>query len=142
MWISRSAPYREYIPTKRREVHKSSNVALGELRSHHYKRKMAEFMKCRQIIATPFSNRSFQPRPKVAVRKCNLVPLTRPNRAKLSQPRKINIRPLSEATQQNWLTNLKKAKDATSATTSLAPTPSQPTLIHHPHCLLLHVYLL
>ena len=57
-------------------------------------KKMTEFMRSRQIIATPFANRSFQPRPKVAAIKCNLVPLTRLNRAKLSQPTKVNVRSL------------------------------------------------
>ena len=50
------------------------------------------------------------------------MPLTRPNRAKLSQPRKINVRLLPEATQQNWLATLGKAKDVAGATMSLAPT--------------------
>ena len=27
-------------------------------------KKMAEFLRCRQITATPYANRSFQPRPK------------------------------------------------------------------------------
>ena len=70
------------------------------------KKKMVEFMKNRQIITTPFANRSFQPRPKVAVKKHNLVPLTRLNRAKISHPRKINVGPLTEATQQNWAATL------------------------------------
>ena len=63
------------------------------------KKKMVEFMRCRQMIVTPFANRSFQPGPKVVANKCNLVSLTRPNRAKLSQPRRINVGPLPEATQ-------------------------------------------
>ena len=46
---------------------------------------MPEFFRCRQIIANPFAIRSFQLRPKAtAIRKCNLVSLTRPNREKLS----------------------------------------------------------
>ena len=85
------------------------------------KKKMVKFMKCRWIIITPFTNRPFQLMPKVAAKKCNLVSLIRPNRAKLSQTRKINIEPLPEATQQNWIATLGKAKDATGATTSLAP---------------------
>ena len=79
-----------------------------------------------QIIATPFANRSFQPRTKAAARKHNLEPLTRPNRAKISQPRKINVRPLPEATQWKWLANLRKAKEVAGTTNSLAPTCSQP----------------
>ena len=78
-------------------------------------------MKCRQIITIPFASRSFQPRPNVATRKHNLVPLTSPNRAKPSQPRKINVGPLLEATQQNWAASLGKAKDVADATTTLAP---------------------
>ena len=87
-------------------------------------KKIVEFMRCRQINATPFANRSFQPRPKIAAR--NLVTITRPNRVKLSQPRKINIRPFPPATQLNWLATL-KVKEAAGATTNLAPTQtSQP----------------
>ena len=56
------------------------------------KKKMVEFMWHRRTIAIPFTNRSFQPRIKV-VAKCNLVSSARLNRAKLSQPRKINIAP-------------------------------------------------
>ena len=90
-------------------------------------KKMAEFLRCRQIIATPFANRSHQPRPKAtATRRCNLVVLTRPNREKLSQPRKVNVEPLSKATQRNWLATL-KAKEVEGA--SQAPTPSQPMAI-------------
>ena len=69
----------------------------------------------------PFANRSFQPRPNIVVGKHNLVPYTMPNRVKPSQPRKINVRPLPEATQWNWLGTL-KAKEAAGATISLAPT--------------------
>ena len=80
---------------------------------------------CRQIIASPFANRSYQSRPKAtAARRHNLVTLTRPNR-KLSQPRRINVSPLPEATQWNWLANL-KAKEVAGTTTSQAPTPSHP----------------
>ena len=50
-----------------------------------------------------------------------MVPLTRPNRAKLSQPRRVNVGPLPEATQQNWASTLRKAKDTAHVTTSLAP---------------------
>ena len=88
-------------------------------------KKMVEFMRCRQIITAPFANRSFQPRPKVAARKQNLVTLTRPNREKLSQPRNINVRPLPLAIQQNWLAYL-KVKEVAGASSSQAPTPSQP----------------
>ena len=88
-------------------------------------KKMAEFMKHRQIIAMPFANRSFKPRPKVAAGKCNLVTLTRPNREKLSLPRKINVRLFHLVAQQNWLATL-KCKEVEDATSSQTPTPSQP----------------
>ena len=39
----------------------------------------------------------------------------------LTQPMKINIGPLPEATQHNWAATLRKAKPAAVATTSLAP---------------------
>ena len=63
------------------------------------KKKMVEFMMHRQIITTPFANMFFQQRPKVAARKCSLVPLTRLNRANLLQLRKVNVGPLPEATE-------------------------------------------
>ena len=103
------------------------------------KKKMIESMRHQQIIPTPFAC-PVQPKPKAAVKKWNLVPLTRPTRAKLSQPRRINVGKLPEATQQNWASTIGKnliqeAKDvAQSASTSLDPiqgsqlmdTPSMP----------------
>ena len=86
-----------------------------------------------------FANRSFQPRPKVEARKCNLEPLTRHNRVKLSQPRMINVNPYHLATQWNWLATL-KAKEVAGTTTCQAPhLASQWT--HHPCCPLLLPYL-
>ena len=75
----------------------------------HYpslKKKMVEFMRYRWTIAMPFAHRSFQPRPKVVAKKCKLVPITRPNRATLSQARKINVKTLPEVTQQNWASTI------------------------------------
>ena len=85
---------------------------------------MAQFRGYRQIITTPFTNRSLQPRHKIA-RKDNLVTLTRLNREKLLQPRKINVGPFPLAIQQNWLATL-KAKEAEDTATSQTPTPSHP----------------
>ena len=59
------------------------------------KKKMVEFMKCRGTIATLFTNTSFQPRPNIVAKKCNLVPFMRPNREKLSQPGKNKHRTTS-----------------------------------------------
>ena len=84
---------------------------------------MRVFIRHKQIITSPFANRSFQPRPKAAARKCSLVPLTRPYRAEHSQHRQINVRPFPAATQQNWLATLKaKESGRCGATTSLVPT--------------------
>ena len=89
---------------------------------------MVEFIRCQQTITTTFANRPFQAKPKAAVKKYNLVPLTRPYRAKLSQPGRINVRKFLEATQLNWASNIgnsltQEAKDAAqSMSTSLAPT--------------------
>ena len=69
------------------------------------------------------------------------IPLTRPNRAQLSQPRRINVRKLTEATQLNWASTISKsltqeANDVAQGTSaSLAPiqgsqlmdTPSMPS---------------
>ena len=77
-----------------------------------------------EFLIRSFANRSFQSRPKAtATRRCNLVNLTRPNREKLSHPRKVNVGPFPPATQQNWLANL-KVKEVVSTTLSQAPTPS------------------
>ena len=87
---------------------------------------MVEYLRHRQIIATPFANRSYQPRPKAtAIRRSNLVTLTRPKRKKLSQPRKVNVGPLPKAMQRNWLITL-MAKEAEAAASSQALTPTQP----------------
>ena len=44
-------------------------------------RKMMEYIRQRQVIATPFANRSYQPRPKATpVRRCNLVTLPHPSK--------------------------------------------------------------
>ena len=88
---------------------------------------MIEFMMHWQTITTPFSNRPVQPKSKAVVKKCNLVPLTQPDRAKLSQARRINVGKLPKATQQNWASTIgknliQKAKDiAQCMSTSLAP---------------------
>ena len=84
---------------------------------------------CWEIITMPFVNRPYQPKPNITVKKRNLVPLTRPNRSKLSQPRRINIRKLPKATQLDLASTIGKsltqeAKDvAWHASTS--PTPVQ-----------------
>ena len=84
------------------------------------KKKMMEFMRHWQAITTPFANRPVQPKSKAAAKKCNLVPLTRPNRAKLTQPRRVNVGPFPEATQQNWAFTFAKANNVADMTTSLA----------------------
>ena len=96
---------------------------------------MVEFLRCRQFTTTPFASRSFQSRPKAtAIRKCNLVTLTRPNREKLSQPRKVNVGPYPPAMQRNWLTTF-KAKEAEATASNQALTLTQPAeapAIHSP----------
>ena len=88
-------------------------------------KKMAENFRCRQIITTPFANRSFKLRPKATpARQSNLVTLTRPNREKLFQPRKVNIGTLPGTTQKNWLATL-KAKKAEATASNQVPTPTQ-----------------
>ena len=66
------------------------------------KKEMTKFMRHKQNITTEFANTPSQPKPKAVVKKYSLVPLTRPNRAKLSQPRRVNIGLTPEATQQSW----------------------------------------
>ena len=74
-------------------------------------RKMMEFLMQRQIITYPFANRSYQSRPKaIPIRRHNLVTLTRANREKLFQPRKVNVGPYPPAMQRNWLTTVKAKK--------------------------------
>ena len=82
------------------------------------KKKMVEFMCHQQTISNPYVSKLYQSKPKITQKKRNLVPLTRPNRRKLSQPRKINVRKLPEGTQLNWASTIGKsltqeAKDAT-----------------------------
>ena len=72
------------------------------------KKKIIEFMRHWQTIATPFAKRPVQPKCKAATKKHNLVPPTRPNRAKLSQPRRKNIGKTSEANQQNLTSTIGK----------------------------------
>ena len=82
------------------------------------------------------------------MKKQNLVPLTRLNRNKLSQLRRISVRKLPKATQIDWASTIgksltKEAKDrAQSTLTSLAPykETSQWTLHPCPHPL--HLQLL
>ena len=101
-------------------------------------KKMAKFLRCRQIITIPFANRSYQQRPKVAAaRKHNLVTLTRPNGEKLSQAQEDKCRALPEATQWNCLANL-KATEVADATSSQVPYTQW---IHNPRSPLLHLYL-
>ena len=96
---------------------------------------MTEYLRQRQIITTPFANRSYQSRPKAtAIRNHNLVTPTRPNREKVSQPRKVNVGPLPKAMQRNWLTTLKvnQAEPAASKQASALTQPAEATAIWSP----------
>ena len=120
---------------------KSSSLGTKVQPYSSLKKKMVEFMRHRRTIATPFTNRSLQPRPKV-VAKCNLASLTTLNRAKHSHPRKINVEPLPEATQWNWAATLGKAKDVAGIKTAWLPCRQTSHWIHHPHYLPVHLNLL
>ena len=102
---------------------------------------MAESLRQRLIIITPYANRSFQPGPRAApARKHDLVTLTRPNREKLSQPRKVNLGPYPPAMQRNWLATI-TAKEAEATASSQPPhLPSQQK--HQLLSSLLHLHLL
>ena len=104
------------------------------------KKKIAEFMKHRHIVATPFANRSFQPRPKVAARKHNLVPLIKLSRKKLSQPMKINVRHPPEAISGIGQLLLEKPKMWEVQQPAWPHHRPANQWAHHPHCLLLHQY--
>ena len=85
-----------------------------------WKKKIVGFMYHWQAITTPFANRPYQPKPNITMKKRNLVPVTRPNRSKLSWLRKVNMRKLPKATISRSLTQ--EAKDvAQHVSTSLAP---------------------
>ena len=87
---------------------------------------MTEYLRQRQTITNPFANRSYQPRPKATpIRRHNVVTPTRPNKEKVSQPRKVNIGPLPEAMQRNWLTMV-NAKEEEDTAFSKTPAPTQP----------------
>ena len=87
-------------------------------------KKMMEYIRWRQTIATPFANRSYQSRPKAThVRRYNPVSLTRPHKDKLSKPRKVNVGHHPKFMQRNWPTTV-KAKEVTAA--KEAPAPAQP----------------
>ena len=105
---------------------------------------MVEFMYRKQITSTPYSNKTYHPKPKTALKKRNLVQLTQLDRSKLEKSRKINLQkfPSSTSSQINWKSTTGKiltheAIDATcSALTNLAPmqgsqlvnnTPSPPS---------------
>ena len=66
MWIWRSAPYRgsTYIKERSTQVIKCSPGGNEIKPSLSCQRKMTEYLMSRQIIVTPFANRSYQPRPK------------------------------------------------------------------------------
>ena len=73
-----------------------------------------------------FANRLYHPRPKATpIRRHNLVTHTRPNREKLSQPRKVNIGPFLKVIQRNWLAT-GRAKEAEATPSSQTPAPNQP----------------
>ena len=105
------------------------------------KKRIIEFMTSQQTITNLIVNISFQWKPKAVARKDGLVPLARPNRAKLSQTRRINVRKLPEACLLNWASIIgnsltQEAKDAAqSVSTSLTSiqgsqkidTPSVPS---------------
>ena len=87
---------------------------------------MTEYLNQRETIVTQFANRLYWPRSKAtAIRRCNLVTLTSPNREKLSQPRKVNVGPYPPEIQRNWPATL-KAKEAEATESSHTPTLTQP----------------
>ena len=85
-------------------------------------------MRCQQTIIAPFISRSHQPKPKAAVKKHNLVPLTRPNRAKLSQPR----RKLPKATQLNWASTIRSQGCSTKCVNKPGPPIQRSQLMDTP----------
>ena len=83
-----------------------------------------EYIRQRQTIATHFTNRSYQLRPKATpVRKHNLVTLTTPHKDKLLKPRKVNVGKHPRFLQRNWLAMV-RAKEVEA--TKQAPTYTQP----------------
>ena len=93
-------------------------------------RKMMGYLKQRQVITTPYANRSYQPRTKATVTKRhNLLSLTRSNIEKLSHPRKVNGGSFPKAKPRTWLTALRgKELEATAfqqAHTKLSKSVSQ-----------------
>ena len=66
-----------------------------------------------------------QARPKAtATKRHNLVTLTRPNREKLSQPRKVDVAPLPKAKPRTWLAAL-RANELEATALRHASTPTQ-----------------
>ena len=92
------------------------------------KKKIVEFIHQRQALTTPYASRPNHPKSKKTPKKRNSVPLTKPDKSKLSKPRKINVQKyLTSTSQLNWKpatskSLTKEAIDAAwSTSTSLAP---------------------
>ena len=84
-------------------------------------KKMIEYLRQRQVVTTSYANRLYQPGPKAtATRRTNLVTLTRANREKLSQPRKMNVGPLPKTKPRSWLATIRARElEATAARQAL-----------------------
>ena len=95
---------------------------------------MMEFLRWRQVISTPYTNRSYHPRPKATATKwCNLETITRPSREKLSQPRRVNVGPPPKAKPRTWLATL-RAKELDATASRQVPTkPARVSADHSPN---------
>ena len=127
-WCGYKCPYLQGIHTFKKDrstqVIRCSTWGTQVKPFPSLQRKMREYLRWRQTIATPFANRSYQARPKATpVRRHNLVTLTTPNKDKLSKPRKINVGYHPRFKQRNWLA-IVKAKEA--ETPKQAPKLAQP----------------
>ena len=79
----------------------------------------------RQAVTIPYTNKPHHPRAKKTPKKRNLVPLTKPDRSKLSEPRKINVYKYPTSTSQlNWrsTTRTSLTQEATDAACSMSPS--------------------
>ena len=107
------------------------------------RKKMVEITCRRQITTTPYANKTYHPKPRVTLKKRNLVQFTKPERTRLTRPRKINMQnfPSSTSSQLNWKSTTGRSHTqeamyvAHCALTNLAPmqgsqlvdnTPSHP----------------
>ena len=112
MWTWRSAPWEAFTPTRKTGVYRLiSNSPWGtEITSFQsLRKKMTEYLRWREAVTTPYTDRQYQQKPKVtATNRHSLVTFTRSSEDTLWQTRKVTVEPHPESKTRTLLETMRK----------------------------------